>query len=82
MTPAIVSAAHYNPYDVMGSGFASDVLTVARMAMQERVEDMMRLFGSAGKAVTDRANLGRSAYGSTTTGFMIRKGVRPSEQTE
>jgi len=44
----VVSA--YNPYDVMGSGFAGDVVTVARLAMQERVEDMMRLFGSAGKA--------------------------------
>lgn len=40
----------YNPYDVIGSGFAGDVLTVARLAMQERVEDLMRLFGSAGKA--------------------------------
>jgi fructose/tagatose bisphosphate aldolase len=40
----------YNPYDIIGSGFAGDVLTSARLAMQERVEDMMRLFGSAGKA--------------------------------
>jgi fructose-bisphosphate aldolase, class II len=41
---------HYNPYDVMGSGMSSDVLAAARVAMQETVEDMMRLFGSAGKA--------------------------------
>ena len=47
--------SHYSPYDVIGSGFPSDVLTVARCAMQERVEDLMRLFGSAGRAtVTGR----------------------------
>ena len=40
----------YNPYDVIGSGFAADVLTAGRVAMQGVVEDMMRLFGSAGKA--------------------------------
>jgi ketose-bisphosphate aldolase len=42
--------SHYNPYDVMGSGMSSDVLAVARTAMQETVEDMLRLFGSTGKA--------------------------------
>ena len=40
----------YNPYDVIGSGFATDVLTAGRVAMQTVVEEMMRLFGSAGKA--------------------------------
>jgi ketose-bisphosphate aldolase len=40
----------YNPYDVIGSGFGNDVLTAARLAVQERVEEMMGLFGSAGKA--------------------------------
>ncbi len=40
----------YNPYDVLGSGFGADVLTAGRVAMQAVVEDMMRLFGSAGKA--------------------------------
>jgi fructose/tagatose bisphosphate aldolase len=42
--------SHYNPYDVMGSGMSGDVLAIARTAMQETVEDMLRLFGSAGKA--------------------------------
>lgn len=40
----------YNPYDVVGSGCDGDVLTVARLAMQARVEEMMHLFGSAGRA--------------------------------
>ena len=40
----------YNPYDVIGSGFDVDVLTAGRVAMQAVVEEMMRLFGSAGKA--------------------------------
>jgi fructose-bisphosphate aldolase, class II len=39
--------AEYNPYEVMGSGLAEDVLTAARIALQETVQDMMRLFGSA-----------------------------------
>lgn len=41
----------YNPYDVMGSGFPEDVLTQARVAVQERIAELMHLFGSAGKAV-------------------------------
>lgn len=40
----------YNPYLVLGSGLRGDVQTEARLAMQEVVEDLMRLFGSAGKA--------------------------------
>jgi len=40
----------YNPYEIMGSGFAGDVLVAGRVAMQEVVEDMMRLFGCAGRA--------------------------------
>ena len=40
----------YNPYDVIGSGMDGDVLTVARVALQRTVEDLMRLYGSAGKA--------------------------------
>jgi ketose-bisphosphate aldolase len=47
---AIAAGDSYNPYDVIGSGFASDVLTAGRVAMQAVVEEMMRLFGSAGKA--------------------------------
>ena len=40
----------YNPYQVVGSGLASDVLSQARLAVQKVVEDLMRLFGSAGQA--------------------------------
>jgi ketose-bisphosphate aldolase len=40
----------YNPYEVMGSGLPADVLTAARLALQETVEDLLGLFGSAGKA--------------------------------
>ena len=40
----------YDPYLVVGSGLPGDVLTAARLALQETVEDMMGLFGGAGKA--------------------------------
>lgn len=40
----------YNPYEVVGSGLASDVLTAGRVALQKTVADQMRLFGSAGQA--------------------------------
>lgn len=40
----------YNPYQVVGSGLADDVLSQARLAVQRVVEDLMRLFGSAGQA--------------------------------
>jgi fructose-bisphosphate aldolase class II len=40
----------YSPYDVVGSGFASDVITKGRLAMQAVAEQMMHLFGSAGRA--------------------------------
>jgi len=43
-------AADYNPYDVIGSGLAEDVLTAGRTALQRTVEDFMHLFGSAGRA--------------------------------
>jgi len=36
---------------VLGSGKAQDVLTRGRLAMQEAVEELMRLFGSAGQAL-------------------------------
>ncbi len=39
----------YNPYDVVGSGLASDVLTAGRIAVQKTVEDLMRVFGSERK---------------------------------
>lgn len=47
---AVAAGDAYNPYDVIGSGFATDVLTAGRVSMQAAVEEMMRLFGSAGKA--------------------------------
>jgi fructose/tagatose bisphosphate aldolase len=39
----------YNPYEAIGSGLDDDVLTQARITLQGVVEDLMRLFGSAGK---------------------------------
>jgi ketose-bisphosphate aldolase len=50
MRQACVAAGEaYNPYEVIGSGLPNDVLTVGRLAMQQVVEELMRLFGSAGK---------------------------------
>ena len=40
----------YHPYEVIGSGLSHDVLTVSRTALKKTVEDLMHLFGSAGKA--------------------------------
>jgi ketose-bisphosphate aldolase len=40
----------HNPYEVIGSGLPVDVLVAGRRVMQEAVEDLMRLLGSAGKA--------------------------------
>ena len=39
-----------NPYELIGSGFERDVLVGGRVAMQHKVEELMRLFGSAGRA--------------------------------
>jgi fructose/tagatose bisphosphate aldolase len=47
---AVDAGEQYNPYDVIGCGLASDVLTAGRLAMQPVVEEMMQLFGSAGRA--------------------------------
>ena len=41
---------HDNPYEIIGSGLENDVLVAARLAMQNSVEDLMKLFGSAGMA--------------------------------
>ena len=35
----------YNPYEVVGSGLAGDVLTAGRIALQKTVEDWMKVFG-------------------------------------
>jgi fructose/tagatose bisphosphate aldolase len=40
----------YNTYEVVGSGLAADVEAAGRVAMRTVVEDLMRVFGSAGKA--------------------------------
>jgi fructose/tagatose bisphosphate aldolase len=40
----------YDAYEVVGSGLAGDVEAAGRLAMQAVVEDLMQLFGSAGKA--------------------------------
>jgi fructose/tagatose bisphosphate aldolase len=40
----------YNPYEVMGSGLPEDVMSAGRTAMRRSVEELMRLFGSAGTA--------------------------------
>jgi fructose/tagatose bisphosphate aldolase len=41
----------YNPYEVIGSGAAADVMAAGRAAMQKVVREYMELFGSAQKAV-------------------------------
>ena len=40
----------YNPYEVIGSGLREDVLMAGRVALQREVEELMQIFGSAGKA--------------------------------
>lgn len=40
----------YNPYITIGSGLNGDVLMAARLALRDVVVDLMKLFGSAGKA--------------------------------
>jgi fructose/tagatose bisphosphate aldolase len=40
----------YNAYEVVGSGLAADVEAAGRVAMRAVVEDLMRVFGSAGRA--------------------------------
>ena len=42
--------AKANPYELIGSGFEQDVLVAGRVALQHKVEELMRLFGSAGQA--------------------------------
>ena len=39
-----------NPYEVIGSGLREDVLMAGRVALQREVEELMQIFGSAGKA--------------------------------
>ena len=39
----------HNPYEVIGSGLPADVLVAGRQALQRTVEDLMHLFGSAGR---------------------------------
>jgi ketose-bisphosphate aldolase len=44
------TGAAYNTYEVVGSGLAADVEAAGRIAMRAVVEDLMHVFGSAGKA--------------------------------
>jgi fructose/tagatose bisphosphate aldolase len=44
------TAGDANPYEVIGSGLAPDVLMAGRLAMQQEVAEYMHLFGSAGRA--------------------------------
>ena len=46
---AAVEEPSPNPYEVVGSGLAADVLSAGRLAVQHAVEELMVLFGSAGK---------------------------------
>ena len=39
----------YNPYEVIGSGLDNDILVTGKMALQKAVEELMQLFGSAGR---------------------------------
>ena len=41
--------AEYNPYEVVGSGLDTDVLAAGRRALTAKVEQYMRVFGSAGR---------------------------------
>ena len=40
----------YNPYEIIGSGLEKDILMRGRLALQNHVEDLIKLFGSAGKS--------------------------------
>jgi ketose-bisphosphate aldolase len=41
---------NYNPYEVIGSGKGQDVMALARLELQQSVQELMDLFGSAGRA--------------------------------
>jgi fructose/tagatose bisphosphate aldolase len=47
---SVEAGDNYNTYEVVGSGLGVDVEAAGRIAMRAVVEDMMRVFGSAGKA--------------------------------
>jgi fructose/tagatose bisphosphate aldolase len=44
------TAVDANPYEIIGSGLPGDVLLAGRLAMRKATEDLMTLFGSAGRA--------------------------------
>jgi ketose-bisphosphate aldolase len=46
---AVQAGEDYNPYEVVGTGLAGDVLTAGRVALQKTVEEWMRAFGSVGR---------------------------------
>ncbi|MBM3708725.1 MAG: class II fructose-bisphosphate aldolase [Actinobacteria bacterium] len=39
-----------NPYKIVGSGLKDDIMAKARVAIMEKVKELMHLYGSAGKA--------------------------------
>jgi fructose/tagatose bisphosphate aldolase len=47
---SIQAGDEYNTYEVVGSGLAVDVEAAGRLAMRAVVEDLLHVFGSAGKA--------------------------------
>jgi fructose/tagatose bisphosphate aldolase len=44
------TAVDANPYEIIGSGLPGDVFIAGRLAMRKVIEDLMALFGSAGRA--------------------------------
>ena len=47
----LAAGATFNPYEVLGSGLAPDVLMAGRRAVRDLVFEKMQLFGSAGRSV-------------------------------
>lgn len=47
---ALAAGNEFNPYEVLGSGLAPDVLLAGRRAVRDFVCEKMQLFGSAGRA--------------------------------
>ena len=41
----------FNPYEVLGSGLPEDILLAGRIAVRDLVQQKMKLFGSAGRAL-------------------------------
>jgi fructose/tagatose bisphosphate aldolase len=59
----------YNPYEVVGSGLAQDVMVECRRAVQEVTQRYMELFGSAGMA--DGFAVSTDGFAVSTDGFAV-----------